>query len=97
MGIYELLLSVVGESVLTTAARMNVAAIVEVSAGPINRDWMLINLLSDSHDMQRAVFCKRYENHAFSLVSVHSTTPFCLWLRDEIQVDAESTRQLIRI
>jgi hypothetical protein len=92
-----LLLSVIGESVLTTAARMNVAAIVEVSAGPINRDWMLINFLSDSDDMQRAVFCKHYENHAFSLVSGHPTTPFCLWLRDEIQADAKSICQLIRI
>lgn len=77
MGVSESLSSVVGESILTTATRIDMAAAVEVSTGPINRDWMIVNLPSDSHDVQWTVFSKRFENLAFSLVSVHATTPFC--------------------
>jgi hypothetical protein len=77
MGVSEPLLSIISESILTPPAWIDVAAIVEATTGPINRDWMVINLLSDSHDMQRAVFGKRCENLAFSLVAVHATTPVC--------------------
>jgi hypothetical protein len=75
----ESLSSVIGESILTAAARIDVTAVVEASTGPINRDWMIVNLPSDCHDVQRAVFSKRFENLAFSLVSVHATatTLFC--------------------
>jgi hypothetical protein len=77
VGVCESLLFVVGEAILTTAARMDVAAIVEASTGPINRDWVIVNLPSDCHDVQRTVFGKRCKNLAFSLVAVHATTPFC--------------------
>jgi hypothetical protein len=66
----------VGESILTAAARMDVTAVVETSTGPINRDRVIVNLTSNSHNMQWAVFSKRCENIALSLISVHATIPF---------------------
>jgi hypothetical protein len=58
------------------AKRRNVAAIIEASTDPINRDWMIINFPSNSNDVQRAMYSKRCEYLALSLIFTHVSISF---------------------